>query len=626
MKNTLLATCFTFIFGIALGQSQYIPDSVYSVFEIDLGKFGKSVPVQELNRFEVVQSMLKELYGRSAEVNDLNQLGIDHKKKLIIYSIADDNYSSTSVVLPIKNKLDFLQLFNAEEQRLLNNDQPIVAEGTTIIIAHDVCLISDVNWKHHEFRYQAERLYEKNGWTVPNPYWSNDYYSPYKESIPDFEEPNEETIVESEEMEVVEEVPDSPEIVSDEEQLYLKRKERFDFVVDSLMNVEKADFINKQLQSISNTKNNLISNDKVFKKVSKTVADAKFYFNPIYSPDNFSSIRHKPFGNLLYNEYANLKQYAYLNFTKEGIEVDWVSRSSDHLGEALQAANDQTLNPILLDYLSKDSQGFFVYNFNTFDAYQAIKDVYLPKLEKSDDPDEAIGAAIWATVDEFINMEVLASVYPPQMLVAYGGIKEVELSKISYEYDNETFEYTEVDTTYMDRIPMLTMAISNEKSFLLEKYLNAFTKFQDPVLSHKNDYYVIKQDPYGIGFPYYIAVKEGMILISNDESVVRDNPDGFKNNSFKKSVIKNANEAKSVYGYMDFTKIYQDVQSLYDLKDDIDIISHFGDKTAKAEIQVSDIKKNEMIISLDFETNDKFDNGAYFLLEFINEIYKLDQK
>src|SRR5690554_7964154 len=97
----------------------------------------------------------------------------------------------------------------------------------------------------------------------------------------------------------------------------------------------------------------------------------------------------------------------------------------------MNAAASGKLNKKLLKYIPDYAQGFAIYNINSFGAYEQLKETYLPILDASEDGRELLGAAIWSTIDEFINMEAITSLYPPQLLMTYGGLKEVELNKVS---------------------------------------------------------------------------------------------------------------------------------------------------------------------------------------------------
>src|SRR5690554_7302253 len=79
-------------------------------------------------------------------------------------------------------------------------------------------------------------------------------------------------------------------------------------------------------------------------------------------------------------------------------------------------------------------------------------------------------------------MEAISSVYPPEIIFSYAGLKEVELPKVTYDYDEETFQYTEVDTTYIEHIPMVNFVIANERAYLLKKYFNAIMKFEEDLI------------------------------------------------------------------------------------------------------------------------------------------------
>src|SRR5699024_3899364 len=149
-------------------------------------------------------------------------------------------------------------------------------------------------------------------------------------------------------------------------------------------------------------------------------------------------------------------------------QMDWNVRVSDELTEVMKGMSSKRIDKKLLRYIPENTSGVAVYNLDSYSAYEKMKEIYMPKLDKSEDPRALMASAIWSTIDEFIDMEAIASVYPPKMLFSYSGMKEVELTNTSYAYDEETFEYSEKEEKYMETVPMVTFAMANERAYLLE--------------------------------------------------------------------------------------------------------------------------------------------------------------
>src|SRR5690554_50922 len=83
MKRILSLLLFTFSLGISNAQIQYVPDSVYFVMEVDLGKVVKSISLEEIDKLEVTKSILSELNNTPENDIQLSDLGVDLNSKLI---------------------------------------------------------------------------------------------------------------------------------------------------------------------------------------------------------------------------------------------------------------------------------------------------------------------------------------------------------------------------------------------------------------------------------------------------------------------------------------------------------------------------------------------------------------
>jgi hypothetical protein len=648
MNKLIAALTIVFSSAFTNAQTQLIPDSVYFVMEVDLGKIIKSIPIEDINKFEVVKNNLSHLTDVTNDITDISQLGIDFNSKLIAFASERESHSSTTVIIPIQDRNTFIQFFDELDQMVLKKNDPIVKDDFIIVVSENECVITSMKWKSMYFSIQARDLFEEKGWELPYNYYNMygydyiDYDDVYYDEEIYYEEEYAEDAVEGETVEedleiiIIEtEEPDALEAPKEEyeEEYYensdeieeRKRGIHFQEVMDSIIEIEKKEYTKQHLAFLDNPTNNLISNDQIFEKISAEVSDAKIYYNPSVNPEINNELKYLPFGRFLYQEFNEFRQFAYLNFTPEGVQVDWKVKSSENLGKVFNKAASGKLNKNLLKYIPDYAQGFGIYNINSLGAYEQLKEIYLPILDASEDGKELLGAAIWSTIDEFLNMEAVTSIYPPQMLFTYGGLKEVQLSKVSYEYDEETFQYTEVDTTYMEKIPMVTFVLANERAYLVEKYLKAIMKLEEGLIQKNDNYYTVLDDPLRLGIPYYLAIKDDIILITNDENAVKNNLDGYDKKAFDRSVYKKAKNSKMFYAHLDLSQMSSDIASLGLYNDTDEFLTRFEDKTAKMDFEVTSVDKDQVNYCLKMETNEKYKNGAYFLFELINEIYIINK-
>ncbi|PWH85726.1 hypothetical protein [Brumimicrobium oceani] len=589
--------------------NQMISDSAYFVMEVDLGKIVKSVPLEEINKLEFVQFLLKEFDDGKNKINNLSGLGVDFSAKLTVFNLEREMYNSVSVILPIKDKQKFIQLFSSEQQALFMTNGAIARNDLFISLTESACVISKINWNTESFREKTRLIFEDKGWELPENYYFYNEYDYIEDDFYNIEETEE--IIEYE----------AEETISEYEVQQMELESKFQHILDSITTIEKTKIVKQHQNFINSPKNNLYSNDELYRKISQQTSDAKIYMNPLMNINLMSEFMYYPIRGYMEDELKEMRQFAYLNFTPEGIELDWKIQVSEDLAEVMKAGSSKKIDKNLLKYIPDYAQGIALYNINGFGAYEKFKEIYMPKLDESENAEMLLASAIWSTLDEFIDVEAVSSVYPPKILVSYAGFKEVELSRVTYAYDEETFEYSEVDTTYMEKIPMMTFALANEHAFLIEKYLKALQKLESDKVIKNGTYYTIIDGPMQLGISYYIAIKDNIIIVTNDESVVTEHLNGYSKKAFDRKTQKKIKNAKLFYAHMDFSSIAEDIVDLGFIYKTDEYLEAFHDKTGKVEIEMTSISKNQAHYKVNINTNEKYENGGFFLFELMNAIY-----
>jgi hypothetical protein len=312
-------------------------------------------------------------------------------------------------------------------------------------------------------------------------------------------------------------------------------------------------------------------------------------------------------------------QSGYLNFTKTGLSIDWNTNGEERLMNVMKAGMNSKFNADLLSYIPERTQGFALYNMNGLGAYEAMKESYMPVLDESDNPDYLFASAIWSTIDELVDEEAVFDIYSANMFVTYNGLQEMMLEKTTYDYDEETFEYEERTESYKDQIPIITCGIHTEKAYLLEKYMKAWQAYDDFEMEKIGDYYRFGKGPIG-GTPYYIAIVKNIILISNDEELMKNNLGGYGKNALAGDRYKTAKSSHMFYVNMNMSELPKDLKGLTSNQSDRDFIEAMKDKTGNAELVMKGVSENIQTIQLNYTFDGKYKNGAYYLMDIMNTI------
>ena len=105
------------------------------------------------------------------------------------------------------------------------------------------------------------------------------------------------------------------------------------------------------------------------------------------------------------------------------------------------------------------------------EAYEQSFKVVVPILEKQKDPRVSSTLLTLELLNDFVNKDALFGTYTGTMFGTFNGIQKVKTTKIDYEYDEETFEYTETEVEGEEEMPLFTFGISTERSDVPDKIL-----------------------------------------------------------------------------------------------------------------------------------------------------------
>jgi hypothetical protein len=402
----------------------------------------------------------------------------------------------------------------------------------------------------------------------------------------------------------------------EEEELGESMEEKYERIMDSVKTAEKAR-LKKDFYKNSSDGNGLYKSNEDFKNTMSVASDASFYLDPSKMNDyNDDLFRYNPMLGYSRQLSNNVWQSAHMNMTKEGMNIEWLTHGDEKVMQVTKAAMNKNFNEDLIKYIPSYSQGVAAYNMNMLGAYEEIKKLYMPVLDKSEKPEYLLASAIWSTIDEIVDESAVAELYGANMILSYNGMKEMTLVKTTYDYDEETFEYTDREEEYQDLIPIMTWAISTEKAYLLEKYMKAACAYADEEIVKHKGYYEIKKGPMG-GTPFYVVVKEAMIIVTNDKSLVQDHLNGY-DKSIDKEIARSIKETKLVYANMDMEQMPDDLMTFSANKNDREFIEAMKDKTGKMELKMAEVTDDYQKMTATFRYSKNYKNGMFYLLDIID--------
>src|SRR5690606_4565142 len=207
-------------------------------------------------------------------------------------------------------------------------------------------------------------------------------------------------------------------------------------------------YADEVLEGLINRNENLLKQDKRFEEQLTHTTDAIFYLDNSRNLEKNQSFWYmKTMLPGLYKELTELYQGnvvlgdIYLN--EKNIEFKVVSNYGEKLGEVYSELNNSKFDKNILKYIHKDNSAFFTYNINLRKAYEKAYDVIVPILEKEQNMQVSMNLLMLELLDEYINKDALFGSYKGSMFGTFNGIRKVKTRKIIFDYDEETWEYTE---------------------------------------------------------------------------------------------------------------------------------------------------------------------------------------
>jgi hypothetical protein len=618
--------------GFSQHELEYIPDSSELVVSIDLKRVSQHFPMNETANYQFIASVFENYLNTGGTSVNVSELGINLEGKPTYFAGSNAQYSFQGMIVQLSKPNTFITKTisdNIIRKELLENS--IYIENGTLYLIHKNTYISATIQATEELAYRiTDSIFDANEWKKPfrwEAFWGNmdwESIAVEEEIIEDWEV---EEIIEEVEAELAEEANDSTDVKSFLElfaELNDTDDDRYYAYKDSIVEVLSEQFARTFAQHIQQESPGLFRNSDAFKTSLKRAADVTIYINPkgMYNQGEFPYVRQNPF-LMGYDQFLSRTwQTGYLNFTTTGIDMEWVNHLDKDMIGVMKSMQKSKFDKKLLNYIPNYSAAFMTMNINTLEAYRTFKSTYMPKLENSDDAREMLVGAVWALVDEIIDDQALFDLYMSKAFISFNGVRDMEVERITYDYDEESFEYTEIIEKTTDKVPAITFGMSTGRSHLATKFLNAFAKSQEAIIQ-EGHYYKMKRGPVP-GVPFYIMVQGDIIIMTNEVEVVRNHKGGYGKLAISGKLAKTAGNAKMIYMKADMRNIPSAISDLIVNASDRHFVQALIDRTGELEVNLGQLQKESYSFRGTYSFHGNYKNGAYYLMDVLNLMMSYD--
>lgn len=618
-KQSRLLTLLLLFSFTAFGQRSVIPDSTRAVVEINLPKILKQIPLEEFSKYTITNKFLLQLPENNSKAHTLSELGLNFESKPVLFYGEKNRYSFSGIALKLKDKNAFEQHVLPEEaQNSLTKNNHYIDEFAVHCYKDDIYIKADLTVNTDYLKQKTDAVFDANDWEKPYFWVGYDYHEALR---------NRREVEATEYMQdsSVDEPEDNP--YKQAQEAKEKRELKYLQLMDSLRTVVGEEVVKTFISGVKTGNTNFHQSEN-FAEACKQTSDLMLY-SDVKGTSFFKDM--DPYRNNYFLNYGQVFldrtwQTVYFDLTETGIKSEWKSVGEEGLIEAIDKAGKRKFDKTLLKYIPKTQEGFMVFNINGLDAYKTVKEHYMPKLDASEDPDLLLTSAIWSLVDEMTDAERIFEMYAANMFFSYNGARDMEVTRMSYEYDEESFEYSEKVKTVTESIPLMTFGVSSESSFVVEKFMKAFSKMEWSKITKEEGFYKLTEGPIP-GVPFYLVVKDDIVIFTNDISLTKENRDGYGKQAIGGDLYKNARKAKVVYGYLNTLKFPEQWARFSDQnptkREELEAITK---RMGTLEVRHHKTTTNAVSMLMEYKFSGNYQNGAYYLMDIVEYMKVSTQK
>eukprot|EP01132_Coremiostelium_polycephalum_P010301 gene10301-12640_t len=209
------------------------------------------------------------------------------------------------------------------------------------------------------------------------------------------------------------------------------------------------------------------------------------------------------------NGYGTANARLYLN--EQSIKINTSITFSQDMARVFKKVNGRKINKEFLNYLNEDKLiGYVGYAMDS-KAYLEEYPGLTSRMYASSPYADEISLAT-DLISLLLDEQAVSKVVKGDVLFAFNGLKQREVSYKTYEYNEENFETKEVQKTKKETLPDFLCMISTEDTRLINKLIAYGVKKQ--VVKNNGPYYEL-------AFPkspmtLYFTIRKGIIFLGSD--------------------------------------------------------------------------------------------------------------
>ena len=621
LKKVFFLSFLLFTYSIFAQRSEaLIPRDASTVFSINNINLLKKISIDKLVEYEFMEELHQELFDGSTAGKTLKDAGLDFDQRLNIFYGKDKVYELTGFSFGINNKEELFQVFDDFEysETLKNGAERYNSLFNSLIIKGNSAVL---------LRIQPTDDYLVKVTDSLNYYeWQESTYFP--DDVWEGVEVEEAISVELEPIE--EEEGTDLNSLND----YLERTEQDQENKKTYWEIRDSIQVSMQTKGMLSLIEDLIINENSLQTVDKRFeAQLAKDSEGIVFIDNSRNFSNQ--GGLWYfqtmypimNEdlkqlYAQNYMVGDLHLDSNQVHFDLKANYGEQLGSIYAEMNNNPLNKDFAKYIPKDAAAYFIYNIDLRKAYEKAYDILLPMLKDKKDNKMVMNLLAIQLLDKLVDKKAFFGAYKGGVFGTFNGIKTILTKKIEYNWNDENFEYSEIETESEEDIPVFTLGFASERTDLCELVLSDLSRLTSRI-EKKEGYWVIKDAIFDAA-PLYVVCTDQVLLLSNDTYLIDEHIDGYGREAISKKDLKRIKKSGVLFANMDLDRsINQFPQAFLDERQK-KVLNDLKNNRGRIELSsnYSELTKTDYSLLYNFESTS---SQATQFLDMINAMFILSK-
>jgi hypothetical protein len=416
------------------------------------------------------------------------------------------------------------------------------------------------------------------------------------------------------------------DLMEREEMIHTDKKSYWE-IRDSLEYVMQLEGMNALIEDLIISEKSLSTIDDRFRLQLDTDSEGVFFIDNSRNFSNQGGLWYfqtmYPIMNADLKElYAENHMIGSLHLDSNEVYFDLTANYGDQLGAIYTEMNNNPLNKDFIKYIPDDAPAYFVYNVDLRKAYEKAYDILLPMLKDNKDNKMVMNLLAIQLLDKLVDKKAIFGVYQGGIFGTFNGVQKVMTKQIEYQYDEDNFDYSEIETETEEDIPVFTLGFASERTDLCEMVLQDLSRLTSRI-EKKEGYWLVK-DAILESAPLYIVCNPKVLLISNDEQFIKSHLSGYGKFKLSKKKIRKMKKAGVLYAKLDLGEsLNQFPQAFLDSKQK-KVLNNLKNNSGSIELSSKDSELSQSLYGLRYSFESASSKANQFL-DMINALYILSK-